>query len=206
MRSNISQDIIDEYSGKSVQPVLMAELFFDSGTLRLWTGYGEIQWNGNTFFGSGNTLGITIIEETQDTQAKGIVFTMNGIPSTLIAIALGERSRGRRFILYMGMASSESRVATEDEPGVVLLEDSGVVLLENELSGDPYRIFSGLMDIIEFSDDGETAALRLSVENALIIGQRPKTKRYTSEDQKKVYPIDRGFDLINQLQDKEVVW
>jgi hypothetical protein len=40
----------------------------------------------------------------------------------------------------------------------------------------------------------------------LIIGRRRKIRRYTDEDQRAVYPSDKGLSLINQLQDKEIVW
>ena len=62
------------------------------------------------------------------------------------------------------------------------------------------------MDVIEFTDTGDTADLRLSVENILITGQRTKISRYTAEQQKAKYPNDKGLDFINQLQDKSIVW
>lgn len=199
--------IIDEFTSKRVNPVYLAELFFDSGVLRLWSGYGTLEFNGETFFGGGNLIGISQVDETQQLEAKGIVCTLNGIPTNLIALALGERSRGRRFTLYMGAATTKRYIATEDDPGRIELEDgSGYILLENQLINDPFRVFSGLMDVIEITDSGDTSNLRLSVENILITGRRSKIRRYTSEDQKRFYPNDKGLDFINQLQDKEIVW
>lgn len=185
----------------------MAEAFFDSQTLRMWTGYGTLTWMGNDFFGGGNFIGISPIDETQDTVAKGIVASLNGISSNLISVALTERCRGRPFRLYLAAVDTRQYIETEDGTGRVELEDgSGHVLLENQFVDMPYRIFSGIMDTMEFSDNGETADIRLSVENILITGQRTKIRRYTSEDQKKYYPLDQGYDFINQLQDKEIVW
>lgn len=190
-----------------MEPVLFADLFFDSGTLRIFTGYGTMEFNGETYTGGGNLIGISSIEETQDSVAKGIMCTLTGIPSTNIALALTERSRGRPFKLYLGMISSTSYVELEPGDGVVELEDeSGYVRIENELVSTPYRIFSGLMDVIEITDQGDTSALRLSVENILITGQRNKISRYTQIDQQKTFPTDLGFNLINSLQDKEIVW
>lgn len=206
MTRNISPQMVSEYSDGAVNPALLVEAFFDTGTLRLWTGYGTIEWEGETFYGAGNLIGFSPIEETQDLQAKGVTVTLNGIPSSIIAIALGERSRGRRFRLYIASYTSRRYVATEDDPGIVRTEDGGGVLLEGQLIDSPYRIFSGLMDVIEFSDNGQEAFARLNVENALIIGQRSKIRRYTAEEQKKLYPNDKGLDFINQLQDKELVW
>lgn len=202
---NLSPDMAAEFSSTSVSPVIMAELFFDNDTLRMWTGIGELEWGEKTFLGGGNFIGISPIEETQDTQAKGIVASLSGIPSTTIAASLLHKSRGRPFRLYLAAVDTKQSVATEDDD-IVLTEDGGRVLLENNLIDAPYRIFSGIMDTIEFTDNGEDANIRLSVENSLIIGQRAKLMRYTSEDQKKRFPNDTGLDLINQLQDKEIVW
>lgn len=196
-----------ELAGKSIEPVFMSEMMFSSGTIGMWSGYGTLTWGVKEFLGGGNFTGISPVEETQDLQAKGLVATLNGVPSNLIALALLERVRGRPFRLYLGINTTRRYVATEDEPGRLVLEDgSGYVILENQLLDSPYRLFSGLMDFIEMKDTGSTADIMLSVESNLIIGQRAKISRYTSEDQKKKYPDDLGLDFINQLQDKEVVW
>lgn len=199
--------MVAEFSSESTDPVLMAEMYFDSATLRMWTGLGSLFWGDREFIGGGNFIGISPIEETQETQATGIVCTLNGVAPTNIAVSLIERARGRPFRLYLGVATTRRYVSVESGDGRVQLEDgSGYVLLENNLIDSPYRIFSGLMDVIESTDSGDSATLRLSVENILIVGQRTKTYRYTDNDQKKRFPSDKGLELINQLQDKELVW
>lgn len=203
---NIDAGLAAEFATASLSPMLLAELYFDSGTLRLWSGIGNLSWNGNDYIGGGNLIGLSQIEETQDTEAKGLVASLNGIPSDTIALSLQEKTRGRKFRLYLGTFQVTGYIALEDDSGDVATESGGRVLLENALGGEPYRIFSGLMDVMEFTDDGKEASIRLSIENALIIGQRAKLARYTAEDQKKRFPNDKGLDFINQLQDKEVVW
>lgn len=203
---NITADMLAEFSSGRVHPAILGEMYFDSATVRMWTGIGAIEWGDKEFLGGGNFIGVSPIEETQDNEAKGIVVSLNGIPSSLIAGALLEKSRGRPFRLYLASVLTRASVATEQDPGVVFTEDGGHVLLENQFVDSPYRIFSGLMDVMEFVDNGETASIRLSVENALIIGQRAKISRYTSEQQKSMFPNDAGLDMINQLQDKEIVW
>lgn len=179
---DLTTDMIDEFAGGSVNPTFMAEAFFDSGPLRVWTGLGTLDWDGNTYFGAGSLIGISNISESQEIQANGIVVSLSGIPSSIISLALAERSRGRPFRLYLASATG------------------------NDLIDSPYRIFSGMMDNIEITANGETCSVRLSVESILIIGQRSKIRRYTNEDQRKFYPTDEGFKFINALQDKEVVW
>lgn len=204
---NLTAGMISEFSGNSVTPNFLADLFFGSATVRIWTGLGNLVWLGETYIGAGNLIGISPIDETQDLQAKGLVATLNGIPTTLISAALQEgETRGRPFRLYLGVVDNNASVATEDEPGHVLTEDGGDILLENNLLSTPYRIFSGIMDVMEYSTDAKTSSIKLFIENCIIIGQRPKIGRYTAEDQRRRFPNDKGLEYINQLQDKEVVW
>lgn len=199
--------MVTEFAGANVKPILMAEMFFDSGVVGMWTGYGQLTWGDKTFYGSGNFIGISAVQETQDVQAKGLVFTINGVPTSTIALALSERCRGRPFRMYLAAVNTNRYIALEDSSGKIELEDgSGFVLLENSLIESPYRIFSGLMDVMEFTDNAESANIRLSVESNLIIGQRAKVGRYTNEDQKRRFANDKGLEFINQLQDKEIVW
>lgn len=204
---NISASLAAELAQSSTTPALLAELYFDSGTLRMWTGYGNLRWNGEDFTGGGNFIGISAIEETQETIAKGLVCSLNGVPSNILALALLEKTRNRPFRLYLGMVNTSGRILLEDGSGYIELEDgSGYLALENAIYDTPYRIFSGLMDVIEITDNGTDCTLRLSVESILITGQRSKTSRYTNADQVKLYSTDKGLNLINQLQDKELVW
>jgi len=183
---DISANMATEFEGRNALPILLAQLEFDSGTLYMWSGLGDLVWEGNSYIGAGNLIGISTVQENQNLEAQGIVCTLSGIPSTLLSVALSERSRGRPFRLWLG------GINEGDSP--------------RGLIDEPYRIFTGLMDVIEMSDDGETALIRLSVESSMLIARRSKIRRYTSEDQKRDYPLDLGLDLINQLQDKEVVW
>lgn len=203
---NLPDEIASEFSGNYVYPIIMIEMFFDEATLRMFTGYGMMEFGGEDYYGMGNFIGISPIEETQETSARGVTVSLNGIPSSLISVVLTSRSRGRQFRMYLSYINTKQSVAVEDGSGVVLTESGDRVLLENQVVGNPYRIFSGIMDVIEFDDAGQEAFIRMSVENALIIGQRPKLRRYTKEDQRKIFPSDKGLDLINSLQDKEVVW
>ena len=204
---NLTADMAAEFSGESTSPALMADLVFDSGTVRMWTGLGTLTWNDNQYLGGGNLIGLSTIEETQDLVANGIVVSLSGVSTQNLALSLTENTRRRPFRLYLGVVTTRQYIETEDGSGLVELEDgSGYIRLENSLVDSPYRIFSGLMDVIESSNNADTHILRLSVENILLVGQRAKLFRYTDIDQKKTYQTDRGLELINQLQDKELVW
>lgn len=180
---DIDVDVASNLQGKLINVAILAQLQFDSATVYMWTGIGDLSWNGDTYTGGGNLIGISTIEETQELQAKGLQVSLNGISSSLVSLAFNERVRGRPFRMWLAC-----------------LDNSKAVI------GVPYRLFTGMMDVMSSSDDGKTASISLTIENSLIIGQRNKVSRYTSVDQKKKYPTDTGLDRINQLQDKEIVW
>lgn len=188
---NLTPQLAAEMAGTSIMPILLAQLFFDSATVGMWTGYGTLTWDGDEYLGGGDFIGISPIQETQALEAKGAVVSLNGIDSALLSGALSEKTRYRPFRLYAGAVQPYTDSA--GNPQVEIIQD-------------PYPIFAGLMNVFEYSDDGTKADIRLSVESTLITGQRSKVRRYTPEDQKRVYPSDLGLDFINQLQDKEVVW
>jgi len=52
-------------------PVLFFEGEFSDGTLRLWSGLGPISWNGHTWTGAGNLLGMSEVKETAGIVAAG---------------------------------------------------------------------------------------------------------------------------------------
>lgn len=202
----ISDALAEELQSTNMSPALLAEFEFDSGTIGSWSGYGTLTWGDRQFVGNGNMVGVSDVQETQDMQAAGLVFNLSGIPSSLISLALNERYQSRPCRLWLGMVDIQVSIAKEDDTGAFLTESGDKILLENQLFGDPVQLFSGLMDVMEFTDDGTTASIKLSAENVLSKLRRTRERRYTPEDQKAKYPGDRFFDFTAQLQDKELVW
>lgn len=183
----------------------LAEFRFLSGTIGMWTGFGVLDYNDVQYVGGGNLIGISPYEESADLQAKGMTFTLTGVPLNLVSIALQENYQSRLMRLYIAMVDIESFIATEDEPGFVLTEGGDRIKLQGRVNGI-YRLFSGLMDKMVIEDTDESATIKLSCENVISLLKRNKVRRYTSEDQKSRYPGDKFFDHMAQLQDKELVW
>lgn len=189
---DITSDMAEELEGQYLRPLLMAEMYFDSATVYIWSGYGDLIWNANTYIGGGNLVGVSAIEESEDLEANGITCTLSGVPLDLISIALNEPTRQRPFRMYLACVDETPDSAGTTDPKALI--------------ASPYRCFTGLMDVMEISDNGQQAAIALSVESSLLIGQRTKNQYYTSVDQKATYPTDTGLDTINSLQDASIVW
>lgn len=183
MTRDIEPALVTEIEAPVLRPVLLSEFLFDGGDVRFWNGLGDLSALGNIYTGSGNLLSVSEYEETQDLQAQGFTFTLTGMPSSIISIALQEDYQGRETNLFIGA-----------------LDTDGILV------SDPYRILSGFMDVMEITEAGEYCAIDVNAENKAVILNRKKDRRYTPEDQKSEYAGDLGFDFVPLLQDKEVIW
>ena len=170
-----------------VQPIFAIELEFSDGTLRFWTGYGDITMtaggSSKTFTGTGDLLNISPIGESSTLQMQGITVALTGIKSSLISTALTAQYTNRNGTLYMG-----------------LLNSSGAVI------ADVYTLFKGKMDVLNINEGAETSTITLKIESRLVSFDLPLNRMYTLEDQQVDYSTDLGFEFISNLQDKEIIW
>jgi len=168
----------------AVRLALFVELLFDAGAVRLWSGIGTAAWDGKTWTGAGTLGGVSAIEETGELRAPGVVFTLSGVASAVLALALGEPVQGRPAAVWLALV---------DEAGAIV--------------ADPVKVFAGRMDRVEIVREREAATVRLAAENRLVDFERPPAALYyLPEDQKRLYPGDRGLDYVPSLQDKVIYW
>jgi len=200
---DISTAIQNNLEDDVVYPFFAIELEFDSGPLRLWTGVGTLVFEGVSYTGTGNLLDVSSIEETTEIAVRGATITLSGMPSEVISLALQSPYQGRVCKIYFGMFSKGS--LQKEDGAYILLEDGGKIQLELQETGLT-QIFSGYMDEMNIDEGPDSGTIELKVENKLIDLERARTRRYTSEYQKSVYPGDLGLDFVESLQDKKVVW
>lgn len=167
-----------------VRPILIVKIATAGGDVRVWSGYGDLTFNGEIYQGTGTLGGVSNIQESADLQANGITFSLSGVPSDLISTALGQMRQGMNAQMWFGALD----VST------------------GQLIADPYELFTGFTDVPSIDEGAETATISITVENRLIDLERPRTRRYTKEDQNLDYPGDLGFDFVPSLQDKEIIW
>jgi hypothetical protein len=166
-------------SGTTLTPFIGVEMFFVSGTVRLWFGIGDLTIDGRTFTGAGALINISEVEETAQLQASGVTLTLSGIPTTLIATAISEPYQGRVCNIYFGVVTPTPSMSV---------------------------VFSGFIDQMVVTDTSDACTIAVTVENKLIDLERPRSRRYTDEDQKSRFPGDRGLEFVESLQTKELFW
>lgn len=166
-----------------LRPVVFLEGQFASGTLRLWTGVGQIDWNGFTWTGGGNLLGISEITETPDVRAVGITVSLSGMPAAVLSAVLGQARQGLPLTIYVGA-----------------MDAAGAVI------ATPYRSYQGRLDVPSIEDAGEKGIVAIAYESRLIDLERPRARRWTHEDAQIDTPGERGFEYISGLANREVYW
>jgi len=165
-----------------IEPFFAVELNFDDAqVLRLWTGIGNATIDGNTYTGTGTLLDISAVEETTEIAVRGATLTLTAVPSDVISLALSEPYQGRVCNMYFGVVSGSTY-------------------------SNLTEIFSGYMDEMNIDEGAEFSTIELKVENKLIDLERARVARYTSQYQKSIYPNDRGFDFVEDIQLKEILW
>lgn len=182
MTRSITSSMLAQLQAKEVELFLAIKLSFDTGTIALWTGYGDITFGSQLYTGAGTLLGFSAIRESSEIIASGAQITLDGIETSIVSLALTENYQGRQAVIYLGALSNGSVVA------------------------DPTLIFDGRMDVMSIEDNGDNCSISLTLESRLIDLERARVRRYTPEDQKINYPNDKGFDFVSDLTDKVVKW
>ena len=191
----------------SIDVFFAIELFFDTSTLRFWSGLGEATIQGNTYVGSGNMIQISSVDESMDISAKGATLTLSGLPSNLLSLALQEPYQGRKCKIFFGLKDNATQFL-QAENGDFLQTESGAYfdLTVGEPEAVMTEIFTGFMDQMNIEEAADTSTIALYVESRLIDLQKARERRYTSESQKSRFPNDRGFEFVEDLQRKRFQW
>jgi hypothetical protein len=180
---NLSSGVQDAISAAQVSPIILFEGSFASGTVYVWSGYGDLAWGGNTYVGVGTLGAISSVAEASEVSAKGITVTLSGIPSDMISLVLSDVRQGAVGKVHMGFLNS-----------------SGAVI------DDPILMFEGKLDIPSIQEGADTSSITLSYESRLIDLQRARESRYTNEDQQRAFAGDLGCEYVASLQEFSVTW
>lgn len=189
MARDLTAGMQAEVVAGTVRPVILCDFVFDSGTMHVWSGLGQLSWSGNTYEGVGTFLQISAVAETSALRANGLTFSLSGLPpdeeeqSAILVKALAENYQLRPCRVWLGMMD----------------EDLDII-------ADPFLIFEGRMDTMTIHDDPANPTIELTAEHHLVALERPHERRWTDEDQRVDFPTDRGFQFVSALQSKEIIW
>ena len=165
-----------------LRPVYFIKIDFPSGTVYLNSSDRDITFDSNNYLGAGTIGTLSDIEETSELQANGIKFTLTGIPSTYISVALTTEYQGSSATQYLGFLNNNYT-----------------------LVDDPFIIFVGKVDTMAINIS-DTATIELDIENRLVDWERPRISRFTNEEQQNLFSGDKGLEFVDSVAEKELFW
>lgn len=168
---------------RDVRPALFFEGTFASGTIRLWTGIGDMVWNAQTWTGAGALIGFSGVEEGGDIVARGVTVSLSGVPTAMVSAAIADAQQGLPGRAWVALHAADGTIVA-----------------------DPLQIFTGRLDVPTITDGADTCTVTISYESRLIDLNRPRELRYTHEVQQQLYPGDMGFEYVTSIQDRELQW
>ena len=180
---SLSASMVTEVTTAQLAPVLLASLSF-STPVYLWSGYGNLVYNSTTYLGLGTLGTISPLEETTDLAARGLTLRLSGVPTANVSLALTENYQGRECSIMFGALSPTA----------------------GTLVASPVTVFSGRMDVMQVTDDGQSAEITMTAESKLMDFKRPREIRYTDEEQQQLFPGDVGLEFVNDIQEKAIYW
>ena len=169
-----------ELAKPGTRPFLLVDLDFASAALRLTTRGRDVAFNGNLYSGNGVLLDVSDIEETVEVSPSGLTITM-AATAALKTIITSEFFQGRRAIVWLG-----------------LIDDADAVV------DVPMALVGGIMDGVDYVDDPAAPLVRLAIVTRLRDMSIARERRWSSEDQKAVFPGDTGLRYIEAIQDFEI--
>lgn len=173
---------------------LFAEIAFADNTLYLWSGIGSIApagpaWSslatfpyGQSFTGTGWLGRLSSVPGTKKIQAKNITLALNGIPSNLVAEAIGQVRMTGTVTIWLAFLASGAVIA------------------------DPLQIFSGSLDVPSLSDSGDTSLISITCENSLLSLNLAPNRLFSDADQQIYFPGDLGFSFTDKLANIALFW
>lgn len=182
MTRTVVSTIVSEVTGTVVRPILLGEMEFDSGVIRVWNGIGTLPISGNDFSGIGNLGSISPIVETASVKSTGLDLTLSGVDSSLLSIALTEDYQERNATMWIGFM------------------DSGNAYI------DRIQMYKGRMDVMTIDEEGDSSVISVSTESVLVGLERARERRFTDQDQQSQYSGDLGFEFVTSLQQKDIPW
>jgi hypothetical protein len=116
MSRSLTAGALAQIAATELQPILLFQAEFASGTIYIWNGIGDISWN----------------SQTTEVKAAGASISISGIPSALVSTALSDVRQNKPGKLYLGFLASGSIVS---DPYLVFSGRLDVVHLDEGAEG-----------------------------------------------------------------------
>lgn len=168
----------------TIYPVLFWFGDFRSGPVRVCTHNRPVDWNGYTWTGLGDFIGLGELKENGAVRSDGVEFYLNGVNNTLLVKALEAGFRGRPCSLWLGLFTDTNMTTLVADP----------IEWDFRMDGMPIS-------------DAAPGNSRITVRAVDWLNDlaRPRERRLTTEDQQQLYPGDTGLEYTVALANAQIV-
>lgn len=153
-----------------------------SGTVRFWSGFGDLSFGGNSYTGTGELGKITAHTEQVTLIADKKTYQLTGVDPTLVLESDFDSSFGRSVTEYMGF-----------------LSQAGALIATPEIN------WEGRIDSCK-RVDGSAPVIEVAAEFRLTLIDQVDGWRYTHEHQQQFFPGDTGLQYVGALETTELLW
>lgn len=168
---------------ETVSPVaVMVDLEIGGAFTYVWSGYGNLVWNGNTYQGVGKLGNVSVVQETNSVYATSATISLEGVNDSDLESTMDSLTIGSTCTIYLATIGN------------------GVIV------GTPVPIFSGLTDQGAISESTNTTSVSIDIESKMSQLQRNREYRWTDQMQRFLYPNDGALRYTNTLQNWLGTW
>ena len=183
MARQLSSTINTAVAQEVVETAFLIHLGFDAGTEYLWSGSGDISWNGHTYLGAGEIGQLSGVTEGEDMRADVMTLTLNHIPTSTLADLITEITTndpvGRPWSMHLASMAD------------------GVITASQEIT-------SGFMGAVSMRD-GAVGGITIELVNEAILLDRTHVVRMDNDSQQSLFAGDLGCQFVTDLDD-DIIW
>lgn len=165
-----------------VRMIGLALFDFAGGAWRVASTPYNVPWSGDTYSGLGVFGKVSPVEEAAEQRKYALDFSLSGVDPALISVALQEFYQGRDVKFWLALLDSNY-----------------------EIIADPVLAFWGLMDTMDVVA-GTEAEITVTAVDRRSRWEKGAGLRFNHATQQSLYPGDLGFEFVEQMVEKELVW
>lgn len=167
------------------QTVLMVQLVYlgFASPIGLNLSNFDIVYGGMTYKGAGAIGAVSEIDDSPG-EIKGLTFSLSGVDPAYIALALDDAAVVQGTPCYIRTALLDSNYQVVDAP----------------------LDWSGRLDTMSITEDGETCTISVTAESTAVDLLKGYASTFSDPDQRAIDPTDRAFEYLNSQVGQPVVW
>ena len=181
---SVSPAFVTALAGPAPIVAQLVAMYFVSGVIALNSMNRDVDFGGLTYKGAAGLGEISAIKDSAGSEVQGLQFSMSGVASENLALALADATvvQGTRVVIRLA-----------------LIGDDGAVI-------DAPVDWDGYLDTMPISADGQTCTITATAESSAVDLLRGNAMTNSNADQQALYPGDRSMEYIVSQDGVPVVW